>query len=251
MRTGKSANTLLLEIIREAPRVNDLETLDALLDGPLRELMKHEVMICGTGFYLENGAYGHQYHSRDFPEAYFAGLRQADGSIDSPMMRAWRETRRPMYFQSKRDDHLYPAPWVENIQRHDLRNLIGHAMFDRRGKVGSTFIFGRLKGLVGDKQADYLEQVTPSLCLALAQGLPPQPDEAGGFAGNAQALLSRKQGEVLQWIHLGKTNWEISKILGITEDTVKYHVNQAMQRLNTKTRAQAIGRALEIGLISP
>lgn len=250
MRTSKNSTTLLLEVIQGAPRVSDVESLNALLDGPLKALLKYGVMICGTGFYLENGSYGHQYHSRGFPEEYFRDLVQDDGSIDSPLMRLWREKRKPLFFQSKRDDHLFPAEWVRIFNRHHLHNIIGHALFDRRGKVGSTFIFARLEGQVGLKQAEYLEQITPSLCLALAQGLPPYPDE-DNFPGATRSLLSRKQREILQWVHLGKTNWEISKILDISEDTVKYHVHQAMLKLNTKTRAQAIGRALDIGLISP
>lgn len=249
MRTSKNKNTLLLEIIQQAPKVCDIDSLNDLLDGPLKALMKHEVMICGTGFYLENGGYGLQYHSRGFPDAYFWDLRQTDGSLDSPLMGRWREAHKPVYFQSKRDDHLFPTDWVKIFNKHNLRNIIGHAMYDRRGKGGSTFIFARLDGQVGPKQAEILEQITPSLCLALVHGLPPQANEENS-PGVAQTLLSRKQCEILQWIQVGKTNWEISKILGITEDTVKYHINQAMTKLNAKTRAQAIGRALEIGLIS-
>lgn len=250
MRTGKNNSTLLLEIIQQAPKVGDLDSLNALLDGPLKALLKYGVMICGIGFQLENGSYGHRYHSRGFPEAYFRDLRQADGSIDSPLMQLWRKQRKPHYFQSKRDDHLFPAEWVATFYKHKLVNTIGHAMLDRRGKVGSTFIFARLEGQVGPRHAEILEQITPSLCLALAQGLPSHPDE-NEFPGDARALLSSKQCEILQWVHFGKTNWEIAKILEVTEDTVKYHILQAMKKLNTKTRAQAIGRALEIGLISP
>lgn len=249
MRTGKNKNTLLLEIIRQAPRVCDIDSLDALLDGPLKALLEYEVMICGTGFYLENGSYGHQFHSRNFPQGYFEDLMQPDGSINSPLMQQWREQRKPLYFQGGRDDHLFPADWVQTFNKYDLRNTIGHALFDRRGKVRSTFIFARLKNAVGPKQAEYLEQIIPSLCLALSLGLQEPSEES--LPGNAQGLLSQKQCEILQWIHLGKTNWEISRILGIAEDTVKYHMHQAMTKLDTKTRAQAIGRALEIGLISP
>lgn len=243
-----SKNTLLLEIVRQAPKVRDIDSLNDFLDGPLKALMRYGVMICGTGFYLASGSYGHQYHSRGFPEAYFWDLTKPDGSIDSPLMRQWRENRKPGYFQAGRDDHLFPAEWVAIFNKYDLRNTIGHAMMDRGGRVGSTFIFARLEEKVGPEQAELLEQITPNLCLALSQGLPPLA-EAEDFQGNAKALLSQKQREILQWVHLGKTNWEISKILGVTEDTVKYHMNQIMSKLDTKTRAQAIGRALEIGLI--
>lgn len=243
-------NTLILDIVRRAPRVSDPDSLNDLLDGPLRQLIGHEVMICGTGFHLENGGYGHTYHSRAFPEAYFEDLRQPDGSIDSPLMRHWRQSRQPMYFEGGRDDELYPADWVRIFHKHALRNIIGHAQLDQRGRIGSTFIFARLQEKVGPEQAELLEQITPSLCLALQRGLPP---EAGGraFPGAAHAMISHRQREILQWLQLGKTNWEIARILEISEDTVKYHLNQIMGKLKANTRGQALGRALEIGLISP
>jgi DNA-binding CsgD family transcriptional regulator len=71
------------------------------------------------------------------------------------------------------------------------------------------------------------------------------------FAGAVHNVFSRKQRNVLKWIYHGKTNWEIAKILDMNEETVKYHVEQAMMKLDVKTRAQAVGRAIEIGLISP
>lgn len=247
MRTGKNKNTLILEIVQQAPHVCDIDSLNALLDGPLKALMKHEIMVCGSGFYLESGGYGHQYHSRGFPEDYFYDLAQPDGSIESPLIQRWRKDHRPVWFQSGRDEHLYPPDWIAIFNKHGLRNTIAHAMLDRRGKVGNTFIFARLAGKVGPEQAALLEQITPNLCLALSLGLPPATE--GKFPGNVQSLVSAKQREILQWVQQGKTNWEISKILGITEDTVKYHINQAMTKLDTKTRAQAVARALDIGLI--
>ena len=38
------------------------------------------------------------------------------------------------------------------------------------------------------------------------------------------AELTFRQQEVLRWLCEGKSNWEISKILGIAENTTKYHI---------------------------
>lgn len=58
-----------------------------------------------------------------------------------------------------------------------------------------------------------------------------------------------RQIECLKWIRHGKTNWEISQILGISEHTVQEHVEQARIRLGVRTTTQAVLEAISLGLI--
>ncbi len=242
--------TLLLEVIRLATQADSVEHLDHIIEGPLKELLGYEIMVCGTGFWSESGSYGYRYYSHHFPLEYFFELRNTHGGIESPLMARWRETKKPVWFESGRDDADFPADWIEVFNQYDLRNVIGHATLDRLGVVGQYFIFARLAVEVGPDQSEILELVTPSLSMALNKALDNE-NHGDKFTGGVQALISKRQQEILQWIYHGKTNWEISKILDINEETVKYHVDQAMSKLNVKTRAQAVGRALEIGAISP
>jgi len=240
----------MLQVVELAARAQTIEALDRILDEPLKTLLGYEVMLCGTGFYTEKGGFGYRFHQHGFPLEYFAGLvNPGEGHIDTPLMGQWRRTGKPVYFQGGRDDARFPAQWVENLNQFDLRNILGHGIHDRHGILGDYFIFARLADPVGSEHAAILEVVTPSLCFALNRAM--QNEESQGkFVGPVIALISKRQREILQWIYQGKTNWEIAKIIGITEETVKYHVDQAMSRLNAKTRAQAVGRALEIGAIT-
>jgi len=240
---------LVLEIMRRSAQCRTVADLDSILDGPLKELLRYEVMVCGIGFSTETGGYSHKYHSRNYPIKYFEQIEKPGGSLDSPMMRIWRETLKPVYFQSGRDDHLYPAEWVKGFNKFDLRNTVAHATIDRNGILANSFIFARLEGEVGPDHAEILEVLIPNLGQALGIALESEVIE-GDFPGAAQHLISKRQCEILQWIFHGKTNWEISKILEISEETIKYHVEHAMNKLNVKTRAQAVGKALELGLIS-
>lgn len=61
--------------------------------------------------------------------------------------------------------------------------------------------------------------------------------------------LSEKEKEVLRWMAAGKGNWEIAKLLGITERTVKFHVGNLMKKLDAVNRAQAVAVATQKGLI--
>jgi len=63
-------------------------------------------------------------------------------------------------------------------------------------------------------------------------------------------LPSVREIEVLQWTAEGKTNWEISIILRVSERTVKFHLANAMAKLQATSRAHAVAIALRHSVIS-
>ena len=62
--------------------------------------------------------------------------------------------------------------------------------------------------------------------------------------------LTPRASETLLWLSQGKTNSDIATILGITESTVKKHVQEIFEKLGVETRGAATVRALEV-LSSP
>lgn len=62
-------------------------------------------------------------------------------------------------------------------------------------------------------------------------------------------LLTSREREVLRWAADGKTAWETSVILRISERTVKFHLIQASKKLNAVNRTAAVAKALARGLI--
>lgn len=64
-----------------------------------------------------------------------------------------------------------------------------------------------------------------------------------------QNILTDKQRKILELIAQGKSNWDISVILSISENTVKDHIANIFKTLNVRTRQQAIVKALFFGEI--
>src|SRR5258706_431914 len=58
--------------------------------------------------------------------------------------------------------------------------------------------------------------------------------------------LTPRAAETLLWLSQGKTNPDIATILGITESTVKKHVQAIFEKLGVETRGAATVRALEV-----
>jgi len=58
--------------------------------------------------------------------------------------------------------------------------------------------------------------------------------------------LTPRAAEALLWVAQGKTNSDIATILGISESTVKKHVQEMFDKLGVETRGAAAVRALEV-----
>ena len=63
--------------------------------------------------------------------------------------------------------------------------------------------------------------------------------------------LTPRAAETLLWLSQGKTNSDIATILGITESTVKKHVQEIFEKLGVETRGAATVRALEVLSLPP
>ena len=56
--------------------------------------------------------------------------------------------------------------------------------------------------------------------------------------------LSEREHEIMYWVGHGKTNYEIGMILGISQFTVKNHLQRIFRKIDVRNRAQAITRIL-------
>ena len=63
--------------------------------------------------------------------------------------------------------------------------------------------------------------------------------------------LTERETECLFWASEGKTSSEIACILGITERTVNYHLNQVTRKTGSMNRYQAIAKVVSTGLLLP
>ena len=61
--------------------------------------------------------------------------------------------------------------------------------------------------------------------------------------------LTKREIEVLHWAKEGKSIWDISTILSISERTVKFHFSNVFNKLDVINRSQAVAKAINHGLI--
>jgi DNA-binding NarL/FixJ family response regulator len=57
---------------------------------------------------------------------------------------------------------------------------------------------------------------------------------------HAMESMTERQREIFEWVKKGKTNWEIAKIIGCSEENVKYHMKNILRILGSYNRTQAV-----------
>lgn len=73
---------------------------------------------------------------------------------------------------------------------------------------------------------------------------------ATSLVGGELVHLTERERECLRWTAEGKTGWEISKLLGISERTVVFHLENAARKFGVFGRRQAAARAVALQMIS-
>lgn len=91
------------------------------------------------------------------------------------------------------------------------------------------------------------ELVLIAVCMNAVVGRRLLPRQADSPAVN----LTAREKECLLWTARGKTAWDISQILGISESTAVAHIKHAMAKLEVYNRPHAVVKAIMLGLVIP
>ncbi len=94
--------------------------------------------------------------------------------------------------------------------------------------------------------ADLVRAIEARLCRSDQQAKREFKPDFSSFKPLLALGLTPRAAESLLWLAQGKTNSDIATILGITESTVKKHVQEVVEKLGVETRGAAKVRAMEV-----
>lgn len=78
----------------------------------------------------------------------------------------------------------------------------------------------------------------------------PDPDSDDDLPGVSEVTLTPREREVLALLAEGLSNKRVARELGVTESTVKFHVQAIYSKLGVQSRAGAVSRGIQLGLVS-
>lgn len=240
-----SQGAALLGIIDSTFQIQSTDQFLAWTDGELQTVFPHETLICGVGQINRRSIRIQKSLFKRFPMQYLEDIRQTDKGIQSPVMARWCKERKPQLFEPDGPDSQVDSDWLRLFQLHDLRNIAAHGMHDLSSNVTSYFSFLRIPEPLTARHSRLLELLVPHLHVALTRVLAdvkPVPD-------SAQAGVTAREREILGWLQQGKSNWEIARIFGRSENTIKHQVRGILVKLRVNKRIQAVSKALELKIM--
>jgi len=243
----------LMLVLDASRRVHTRHHFFSWTQGLLQNLLRHKMLICVLPEGKPNVLHIDIF-SMAMPEATaFCATCVANG-FGEQLIKAWERRRfRPLVWDTPEGGSAAASACFREMERMGSTHLLAHGMHDARGGMASFFIFCGDAQTTGPSQVELAELVVPFLHSAwmrakLNSGREADKEQAGKPPG--ETLTVREQ-EILSWIYLGKSNYEIGTILSISPLTVKNHVQKILRKLNVVNRAQAVGKALDRRIISP
>jgi transcriptional regulator EpsA len=219
--------------------------------GLLQSLIRHELLICTLchGKPPAFRADGFSMHSPD--PALFSDMFVRDSSIAPALLKSWEERRfQPILIEAGSGSPIGNGAFSRELERMGATQLLSHGLHDADGRTLSLFTFACRPGTVGARQLYLAQLLAPAMHAAWVRTqvtlAPTGNDRASG-----QSVLTVREQDILKWIYLGKSNFEIGAILKISPLTVKNHVQKILRKLNVVNRTQAIGKALELRIFNP
>lgn len=244
-----------VDFLRDKPPLEDVESrLVALAQGygfeqlaytVIRKPINREV----TGFLkqYEDGALARTTYSAEWIERY----DEQDYLLVDPILQRTWSTTTPF-----RWDHLGKAGKLSKQQKELFGDARSIGM-----KSGMTIpLHGPEQGLSALNLASGMSERAFDACWsdcrvdlfwAAASTHDVIIANATRLSEESGVRLSSRELECLKWTSEGKTTWEISRILGLSQDTTRSYLREATKKFGVHSKHHAVVRAIAAGLISP
>ena len=250
-------------VLNESHEIMSLDAFKVFIRTKIRTILPHQMAVYGLGEIRSTRIL--RLLNVDFPLGYLQQIVRPDCALlDSPL-KAWLRERAPITIHVGHVGHGDSPGSYAGARLYGITSLACHGVVDLNSTVYSYFVFGQLDLRLLPSYTTLLNLVVPHLHAVLSKLLtaehlvgasrlddnaPFRSCPANRLANDLNGVkITERERQVLQWIAAGKSNWEIGKILDISEFTAKNHVQNLLKKLSVTGRAQAVTTAFFSGLI--
>jgi DNA-binding CsgD family transcriptional regulator len=159
----------------------------------------------------------------------------------NPLLTAIRESRTRYAFSdfAPRDEKDFGTYW-DALSEADIHDALCATSYGAGGVIASLHLGFHERDFSHDERFA-IQMAGLVLTERLMELTTPPP--------TAAIRLTERERDSLALVAEGKTDWEISVILGIAQATVRFHVDNARRKLGAVNRAQAVARLVNQRLI--
>ncbi len=241
----------LAETINDLHKIMHLEELHEFMTDLKRQLhLKHFWHMIAPNKFLAQGQQlaAINDHPKEFEDAYIRGDKKA---IDCPVLtHAYRYSQEPVLWSEmvdfqKLDEKQHRA--FEWYSTYGFNNGICFPIHEP-GHIYAvlTFILHDDKKLTDNEIVIAKNLISPIANLIHHKYKTLHMNSSG----QPESKLTRRESECILWSIRGKTNWEIGKILNISEHTVSEYLCNCMKRFFCSNKVELVSKVILTNQIS-
>jgi DNA-binding CsgD family transcriptional regulator len=231
----------LIESLENAQSVSEFRDI---IGSQLRALLPHELSIFGIGDPRTMRV--NALIEIDYPMDFLSSLivQQPSGMVAiCPVVQVAIATDRFLEINNTLTFETNNEIWSESVRQHGINNTFAKAQIHNGGKFFTYhgFTNGNTKERDGFRRISKI--IFPHIDKALLRLLIPSDDH------QPSPNLTGREQQVLNLLYLGYKDKEIASKLNISLFTVKSHLQNIYQKLESNNRTQAVKKALDSNLI--
>jgi LuxR family transcriptional regulator, quorum-sensing system regulator CviR len=232
----------LLDLIDDGLGCNNLEAFRGLMER-LKTLVSYDFATC---LLCEKGIDG-QIQSLDvvninYPSEWIELYVTRNYERVDPILKKNFETFSLQFWDDTYKKMPPPRSFLSLASDFGLDRGYTHGVRNYTGEEGSLFSLSGGTVEHSERTATILNAVIPHFHQALGRAVK-------GSSTRTSGNLSSREKEVLKWMMQGKSTWDISKIIQISERTVNFHSKNIKLKLNASSRTHAVAIAMEEGIV--
>lgn len=231
---------LLLTIAKASLAVRDVADYEALINGPVRQVLPHDKLFSVIG----EIRFGHTQLRKcvcvNWPAQWLAQISNVSSVAERPVIDRWLSTRAPVVV----DDNAQDQAWISErelfeIELFKLGRIAVFGLPDIAGHQTSYFSFAQVDAALSkDDISHRLAMICPYLHQALLNVPGHETDNA-----EQHVELTEIEKELLRWLAAGRSNQEIAQLRQRSPATVRNQLEKLYAKLGVSGRAEAAALA--------
>lgn len=184
----------------------------------------------------------------NYPEDWTRHYLSSEYARIDPIIAMMPRASSPVIWRQLAERGKISRPQRKLMRESEDAGMHNGLSFPMRGFDGETFVVSLASDCNEDLQPaarlGLLRLLAHQFFLAFMDRCRPEREEM-------TVELTKRERECLLWSARGESSWEISRILAISEATVRFHLANAYAKLGASNRVTAIVRAIRWQLITP
>ncbi len=246
-----------VDFLADVDQIADLETLKSNFSDNIHHYGLNSYVCSGSLRYDKTLEY--ELMAEDLPEGFLDAF-ESRCITDNPSTKLLVSSSKPFVWSELYKDLGTAASCLDETaevaRSFGMANGICVPIHHPGGYVGAMGIAGPAADI--SKEAVIILQMMAIHFHERVRELSSKREKRCGKAPNNKKTKGAKEGcalsprerECVGWVAEGKTDWDIGEILGISQSTAHFHIENAKKKLQVPTRVQLVVKAISRGYIT-